>query len=234
MKTLGLLETDTLYPDLLDEYRSYGTMFTQFFARLGIPLEYRFYQVQQGELPQNIKECDAYLITGSKAGVYDDLPWIPPLQQWIKQAYTGHSKIIGICFGHQILAHTLGGHAARSDKGWGIGVHTTRIDRHPSWLNDDLSHLRLIYSHRDQVLSLPPEARRLASSEFCENAAFYIDQRVLTFQGHPEFTVEYTQKLLPRRENCIGPDLFRAGMNTLVQPTDADTVGRWLAEFIRL
>ncbi len=234
MKTLGLLETDTLYPDLLDEYRSYGTMFTQFFSRLGIPLEYRFYQVQQGELPQDIKECDAYLITGSKAGVYDDLPWIAPLQDWIRQAYAQHSKMIGICFGHQLLAHTLGGYAARSDKGWGIGVHTTRIEHRPSWLNDDLSHLRLIYSHRDQVLTLPPEARRLASSEFCENAAFYIDQRVLTFQGHPEFTVDYTQKLLPRRENCIGPDLFREGMNTLAQPTDADSVGRWLAEFIRL
>ncbi|WP_430459665.1 glutamine amidotransferase-related protein [Thalassolituus sp. LLYu03] len=234
MKTLGLLETDTLYDDLLADYTSYGTMFTRYFAGLGVGLNYRFYQVQQGELPADLNECDAYLITGSKAGVYDNLPWIAPLQDWIRDAYAHKRKLIGICFGHQLLAHTLGGHAARSPKGWGIGVHSTRIEHHPVWMNDDLSHMRLIYSHRDQVEQLPPAATRMASSEFCENAAFYIGQQVMAFQGHPEFTAEYARRLLPRRENCIGPDVFQRGMCTLEQPNDSARVGRWLGEFIAL
>lgn len=234
MKTLGLLETDTLYDDLLQDFSSYGTMFTRYFDSLGVHLNYRFYQVQQGELPQDLHECDAYLITGSKAGVYDDLPWIPPLQNWVKDAYAARRKLIGICFGHQLLAHTLGGHAARSPKGWGIGVHTTRVEHYPVWLNENLSHLRLIYSHRDQVEQLPPQARRLAGSDFCENAAFYIGQQVMAFQGHPEFTAEYTRRLLPRRESCIGSEVFQRGMSTLDHPTDAPRVGRWLGEFIAL
>ena len=234
MKTLGLLETDTLYDDLLGDYVSYGTMFTRYFAALGIHLNYRFYQVQKGELPQDLTECDAYLITGSKAGVYDDLPWIAPLQDWVKQAHAAERKLIGICFGHQLLAHTLGGYAARSPKGWGIGVHTTRIEHHPLWMNDNLSHMRLIYSHRDQVETLPPGATRMASSEFCENAAFYIGTRVMAFQGHPEFTAEYARRLLPRRQMCIGEEIYQRGMSTLDQPNDSERVGRWLGEFITL
>ena len=234
MKTLGFLETDTLYPDLLDDYRSYGNMFRRFFTSLGADLNFRFYQVQQGELPTTPGECDAYLITGSKAGVYEDLLWIPPLRNWVQQAFANGEKMIGICFGHQLLAHSLGGHAARSPKGWGIGVHTTRVVQHPVWVNDDLSHLRLIYSHRDQVEILPQGARRLLSSDFCENAGFYIGNQVLSFQGHPEFTVEFTERLLPRRRDCIGPAVFDQGMATLSQPTEAETAGRWVLGLIRL
>ena len=167
MKTLGFLETDTLYPDLQEDYVSYGNMFRDFFDALGASLNYRFYQVQEGELPTAAGECDAYLITGSKAGVYEEFSWIAPLTRWLQQAYEQQEKLIGVCFGHQLLAHALGGHAARSPKGWGIGVHTTRVLQRPMWLNDDLSHMRLIYSHRDQVEQLPPAARCLLSSEFC-------------------------------------------------------------------
>lgn len=234
MKTLGLLETDTLYPDLLPDYQSYGTMFRRFFTSLGGGFQYRFYQIQQGQLPASADECDAWLITGSKSGVYDEHGWIAGLYDWVQQAHAGGARLIGVCFGHQLLAHALGGHAARSPKGWGIGVHTTRVVQRPMWLNDNLSHLRLIYSHRDQVEQLPPGARLLASSEFCENAAFYIGQQVLSFQGHPEFTAEFTRRLLPRRRECIGADVFEQGMTTLDQTTDADTVGRWIMEFINL
>lgn len=233
MIRLGILETDTLYDDLLDDYQSYGTMFEQFFNRLGGKLSVRFYDVQNGELP-NTGDCHAYLITGSKAGVYDTYPWISALSEWIRLAFSQHEKIAGICFGHQILAHSLGGFAGKSDKGWGIGVHTTQIIKHPGWLNDDASHIRLIYSHQDQVERLPPQAKRLTQSDFCENAAFFIDQRVLSFQGHPEFTPEYLSRLLPRRIAAIGEERYQQGMNTLNQPTDADRIGRWLLEFMQL
>lgn len=233
MIKLGILETDELYQDLLKDYQSYGRMFQHFFDSLGANIHYRFYDIRNGELPQH-KDCDAYLITGSKAGVYDELPWIAPLSQWIQQAHQSHEKISGICFGHQIIAHSLGGFAGKSDKGWGIGVHTTQINQHPGWLNDGLSHIRLIYSHQDQVERLPSNATRLASSDFCENAAFFIDQRILAFQGHPEFTPEYLSRLLPRRKINIGEPTYQQGMNTLDQPTDAERIGRWMLEFFQL
>jgi len=233
MKTLGLLETDTLYPDLLEEYTSYGNMFRRFLTNLGAPLDYRFYHVLQGELPQE-GECDAYLITGSKAGVYENQLWIPPLTQWIQQAYASQEKLIGVCFGHQLLAQALGGRAARSPKGWGIGVHTTQVAHRPLWLHDDHSHLRLIYSHRDQVEKLPPDARCLLTSDFCENAGFYIGTQVLSFQGHPEFSVDFLRRLLPRRRDCIGEQVYAEGMATLSQPTESDIAGHWILELIGL
>jgi len=233
MKRLGILETDTLYDDLLNDYQTYGRMFEHFFNSLGARLEYQFYDVQNGELPAS-GDCDAYLITGSKAGVYDALPWIAPLSEWIQHAHQNNEKVCGICFGHQIIAHSLGGFAGKSHKGWGIGVHTAAVTQHPGWLNDDISHIRLIYSHQDQVQQLPATATRLAGSEFCDNAAFFIDPRVLAFQGHPEFTAQYLSRLLPRRARAIGETCYQQGMNTLNQPTDSDRVGRWLLEFFQL
>jgi GMP synthase-like glutamine amidotransferase len=240
MLTLGLLETDVLYPDLLPDYHSYGWMFEQYFRSLAPDQawSFRYYQIQQGELPSP-GDCDAYLITGSKAGVYDTFPWIAPLQQWIIAAYERHERMIGICFGHQLLAHTLGGFAARSPRGWGIGIRQSAVVELPDWISTPCASFRLIYSHRDQVEQLPAAATRMASCPFCPNAAFFIDHKVLGFQGHPEFTVEYTRRLLPRRQSCIGESTYQQGMATLAdnhqqQPvTDSDLIGRWLLDFIR-
>lgn len=232
MKTIGILEADTLYSDLKVEYISYGHMFTQLFDRLGFSFNYQFFQVQQGQLPTE-HQCDAYLITGSKAGVYDELPWISPLQEWIKDSFERNEKIMGICFGHQLLAHTLGGFADKSKKGWGVGLHSTQIENIPSWSGHKQEELTLIYSHQDQVNQLPPLATRLAGSDFCENAAYFIDERVLAFQGHPEFSVEFTRRLLSRRAELIGTNKLQQKLDELTPPKDADIVGNWLAGFVQ-
>lgn len=259
MATLGLLETDTLYPELLPDYGSYGRMFARFFGELDADLRYRYYQTQQGELPLHPDECDAFLITGSKAGVYDSLPWIAPLQAWIRDFHQRGAKIIGICFGHQIIAHSLGGHAAKSERGWGLGVHRTRWigpnrpvsrpSQPPKTLTaagakadsefnsepnaEDTAEIRLLYSHQDQVQRLPVDATLLASSDFCPHAAFRIDRRVLCFQGHPEFTPDYLRLLLRRRISAIGEERYRQALATLDQPTDEAEIGRMLLAFIK-
>lgn len=227
MARLGLLETDTLYDALIDDYGSYGKMFAAFFDRLGGQLSYRHYQVQAGELPQHIDECDAYLITGSKAGVYDPLPWIAALQNWIVDFHRQHARIIGICFGHQIIAHSLGGTAAKSDKGWGLGV----LDCKQTLLGSGPT-VRLIHSHQDQVTTLPPSATRLAGSDFCPNAALSIDNRVLAFQGHPEFTPAYLQRLLAQRKGRIDSEVMVRALASLTKATDHERVGRYLLDFI--
>lgn len=227
MTRLGLLETDTLYDALIDDYGSYGKMFAAFLDRLGGQLSYRHYQVQAGELPQHIDECDAYLITGSKAGVYDPLPWIAALQNWIVDFHRQHARIIGICFGHQIIAHSLGGTAAKSDKGWGLGVlecNQTLLGSGPT--------VRLIHSHQDQVTTLPPSATRLAGSDFCPNAALSIDNRVLAFQGHPEFTPAYLLRLLAQRKGRIDSEVMVRALASLTKATDHERVGRYLLDFI--
>jgi GMP synthase-like glutamine amidotransferase len=233
MITLGLLETDTLYKDLIEDYQSYGHMFARFFSALQADMQFRYYTVQQGELPDDLSACDAWLITGSKAGVYDTLPWIEPLQAWIRQAYAHKQKLLGVCFGHQLLAHTLGGKAIKHPDGWGIGVHTSDVIYHPEWLSDSYRQINLLYSHQDQVVELPPQAQCLLSSDFCRYAGFIIPGRVFTVQGHPEFTPEYLKRLLHRRQTCIGAETFREGMASLELATDSDVIGRWMIEFMR-
>ena len=142
--------------------------------------------------------------------------------------------MIGICFGHQMLAHSLGGHAAKSPKGWGVGNHMTHIEHRPLWMNDDAAHYQLIYSHQDQVEQLPPGARRLAGSDFCENASWFLGDQILTFQGHPEFTPASFRRLLERRRTNVGSELLDGALNTIEHPNDSERIARWMLEFIHL
>ncbi len=235
---LGLLETDTLYPDLVEDYVSYGTMFRQLFSASDPDISFRHYPVTEGVLPgtqsDELRECDVYLITGSKAGVYDNLPWIAPLTDWIRRAFDAGIPMLGVCFGHQILAHSLGGHAEKSSKGWGVGNQTMQVEHWPDFLERPVEHYRLIYSHQDQVTRLPEMASRLAGNDFCPNASWFIGQQVLAFQGHPEFDAEYFQRLITRRVDSIGETRLQAALDGLRDSNDSERVIQWLLEFIRL
>lgn len=236
MITLGLLEVDVLYDDLIPDYGSYGKMFEHFFESLKGGLQYRYYEVQKGEFPQALNECDAYLITGSKAGVYELLPWVSSLQDWIKDFYQRGARLTGICFGHQILAHSLGGYAEKSNRGWGVGLLETQLfdDRNlflGNYVNKGDS-IKLLHSHQDQVVKLPEEAQCLTGNDFCPIAAMGIGKQVLSFQGHPEFTPEYFRRLISRRKENIGQDRFVKAMRTLENTTDHKLIGQVLLDFI--
>lgn len=223
---INIIECDTLYPELLSEYRSYGRMFEQYFQRFNPELSVSFYNALENHLP--VAEKDAvYLITGSKAGVYENHAWIAPLITWVQNAFKQQSRLLGICFGHQLLAEALGGKVINSEKGWGTGVRTLAVEENGA----ERSQLSLIYSHQDQVIKLPAQARVLLGDDFCPVAAFAIEQQVLGFQGHPEFTAEYTRKLYAYRKNCIGKN-FEQALKSLEQSTDASYLGerlmRWM------
>lgn len=150
------------------------------------------YRITEMDFPAEPTECAGYIITGSPRGVYDPQPWIATLGDFIRTAHAAEVKLVGICFGHQILAHSLGGHAEKSDKGWGMGLHAFDLEREkrPEWLTPpaDSDGCSLYFCHQDQVITLPKSATRLAGNEFCPNAMFEIKDRVLAMQGHPEFT----------------------------------------------
>ena len=235
MKRLGILEADILDADLAADFGSYGQMFARYFDRLGGGLAYRYYQVQAGELPRRIDECDAYLITGSRAGVHDDLDWLPPLRAWLRDFHAGGARIVGICFGHQLIADTLGGRAERSTRGWGVGVRAAHLDAGvwPAPFGPLAAHeLRLLYSHQDQVVRLPPAAVTLAGSDFCPHAALAIGDTLVGFQGHPEFTRDYLRALMARRRERLGEARYDTALASLSQATDEDLLGRWLLRFL--
>lgn len=231
-KILGVLDCDELAPELRDEYRNYGRMFKSLLEPVTDHWEVRSYSILEGHWPEKASDCDAWLITGSKTGVYDSDAWLAPLKDFVLSIYEAQVPVVGICFGHQFLANTLGGCAEKSSKGWGIGIREVYADLTPEWMTPALPALKLLYSHQDQVTRLPPAANRLYGDDFCEFAAFQIAGRVLAFQGHPEFTKPYMSGLMELRQSRYAPGQYELGLSSLKQEHDGNIVAQWIFQFL--
>lgn len=193
---INILLCDTFPGRLPDFIPNYESLFVDLFASIGEHVSYRIFQTWQGELPSTVNPDELYLVPGSLDSAYDDKPWIVALVNWIERAYCRGAKLMGVCFGHQVIARALGGEVRKYDGGFGAGVRESRV------IDDEMKRffpdgtMRLLYSHHDQVISLPQEAVLCATSDFCKNESFRIGHQVVTFQGHPEFTVAYSRHLL--------------------------------------
>ena len=230
---IGVLKTDDVREQLVDEFGEYPEMFADLLRAQDPDLEFVTYEVQRGHYPDDIDEVDAYLITGSKTGVYEDKPWIPPLMDFVRKLHDRKKPTIGICFGHQLIAQALGGKTRKSDKGWGVGVHSYEMQETPSWMSEPLDSFSLLVSHQDQVEELPPGAKVLASSDFCPMAMTQVDEHMLTFQAHPEFTKPYSNSLMELRREAFGDDIVIKGQASLQNDIHESTVAKWMLEFLR-
>jgi GMP synthase-like glutamine amidotransferase len=186
------------------------------------------FDVRERQLPKSVSACEAYVITGSSAGVYDDLPWIRDLMAFLRNA-RGTSKLIGICFGHQAMAQAFGGSAVKSPKGWGIGLHRYALLAQPHWM-DDAAAVAVPASHQDQVVALPSDASVIASSAFTPYAGLdYGD--AISFQFHPEFSRAFAAALIDAKRERY-PDLAASAIQSHLQPDDCARVGRWIGRFL--
>lgn len=230
---IGILETDQLSEALRREHGGYGDMFQALLQSVDKHLSLPRYQVTESGYPENIDDCDAYLITGSKAGVYDDRPWIKPLQDYVATLAKQKKKLIGICFGHQLIAQALGGQAQKSAKGWGVGLATSTVYVTKPWMDPVKQTFSLIISHQDQVTTLPPQAELIAGDDFCAYGSYQIGEHILTFQGHPEFTPAYARQRLHDRRAILGEQRYQQGMASLNQNTDHALIAKWIINFAR-
>ena len=187
----------------------------------------------EDNLPDNTNEFDVYLITGGKYSVFEDLDWQHKLFDFILQIYNNNIPLIGICYGHQAIAHALGGQVERFDSGWGAGVTTVNVIDQPAWLLPMAEKIYLLAMHQDQVTTMPTEATRFLDSHFCHNSGFYIEDRVLAIQQHPEFTSELCRDLIVRRKERIGKQ-YKPALQSLDIQHQGEYVGKWMANFINL
>ena len=214
--------------------RSPVDAYIRFLESANAPFDYVEYKVTDGEYPASADDCDAYLITGSRRGVYDADEWIASLLCFVQDAYQAGKKLVGICFGHQVLPHALGGHAEKSKKGWGIGLKSFAITRHKAWMNGRPEFCSLYFSHQDQVMRLPPEAELLGGNAFCPMALFVIGDQALGIQGHPEFSTGIMKGILAEKEKTLEPNVHAAAVRSLASGTpDNQIVARWVANFFR-
>ena len=176
-------------------------------------------------MPAAPGQADAWLVTGSRHGVYDDLPWIEPLKAFLRDCIAARVPVVGICFGHQILAEALGGRAAKSDKGWGLGVQDYELVARPGWMEGLPERFAVGALHQDQVVALPPDATVLARSPHCAYAALaYGDPEspdAVTLQPHPEFGPEFMDELLALRAGTVFPaEAAGAARASLARPVE--------------
>jgi len=237
--TLGILETGIIDQHLIRIHGTYPDMFVKMYRDQDPNVIFKFYNVIENHYPTDIDECDAYLITGSKSDSFSDEPWVITLRQYIRTLYSQSKSLIGVCFGHQAIAIALGGQAQRSDKGWGIGVYNSQIEtqilqQKLPWLESQYQSFNILVSHQDQVTKLPPGATLLASNDFCPNSAFYIEDKVLCFQGHPEISPGFARGLMALRKDIIPKEVYQQGLDSSELPLHADAVTRWMLNFIRL
>jgi GMP synthase-like glutamine amidotransferase len=230
---LGILKTDSVPPEFVGEFGEYPDMFAALLGAADPALEFVVYDVEQGEYPADLNEVDAYLITGSKSSVYEDRDWIHRLSDFVRTLHRDRKKLVGICFGHQLVALALGGKAGKSASGWGVGAHAAVFSELPEWHDQASREFNLLVSHQDQVTEPAPDSKVWAGSDFCTNAVCQLGDHILTFQGHPEFVKGYSENLLDLRRETIGEDKYRAGMDSLVRDLDRERVALWIVAFLR-
>ncbi|GGX48367.1 glutamine amidotransferase-related protein [Saccharospirillum salsuginis] len=228
---LAILETDVLRPEHQPTFVGYGRMFLNLFEAVGVDWEMEVFPVIHDQYPLDFDRFDAFLVTGSKHDAFADDDWIVRLRDYVRTLYDHGKPMVGICFGHQLLAHALGGRAERFHQGWGLGVMSYEVLEQPAFADND-QPVSLLVSHRDQVTAIPPQARPLLTNPFCEHAAFYIPGKVLCFQGHPEFTKEYEQVLLPLRESDVPPEQMSAIRDSMEDPHEGVRIGQWMKRFL--
>jgi GMP synthase-like glutamine amidotransferase len=231
---IGILEADPALESLRDEFGNYVKMFTDLLneGAEGRRLDFRVYNVLDFQYPADLDECDGYVITGSRASVYDDEEWIHKLEHFVIQLHVARKKLVGICFGHQLVAQALGGRTEAAEVGWCVGVHTNRVGETADYMLPNEQEFSLLVSHKDQVTELPEGARLLASSDFCTHAMYQVDNHILTLQGHPEFVKGYSRGLMELRKEIVGLDKYRQGIASLDKATSEKSIARWMLAFI--
>jgi GMP synthase (glutamine-hydrolysing) len=163
------------------------------------------------------------VITGSHAYVTDHEPWSERTAEWLRQAVARQVPLLGVCYGHQLLAYALGGAVGDNPQGYEFGtvpVHLTSDAKCDLLLSDYTSPIRAHVSHAQSVLQLPEGAKRLAYSAHDENQAFVVGSVAWGVQFHPEFDAEIVAAYIeshtePLREQGQDPDeLLRACEDT--------------------
>jgi len=235
MIRIGLIECGRNLDRWTAEYGGFADWFPPFLGLAGDALEFETFRADLRELPATPEACDAWLLTGSPASVYEDLPWQTALTAFVRRA-APLCPIIGICYGHQHLHAALGGAVAK-DAQWGVGIQTYAIAELPAWLPADVARdsaagLRLIALHQDQVTAAAPGSRLLAGNPACPLGVTTIGENVLTFQAHPEMAPGQASEIYDFHRQRIGPARAESAKASLAGPRDDLLAARWIVAFL--
>jgi GMP synthase-like glutamine amidotransferase len=232
---LTIIQTGEVPLALRPRFGAYPPMFGRMFAEAGHSFEYETAAIHDGAPLPDPVALEGILITGSAAGVYDQhYAWMEPLRAFIRGAYAAKTPMLGICFGHQIMADALGGDVRKSEKGWGLGRHTYGVTKRPAFLGGNLPAFAIACSHQDQVIVPPREAEVFLASEFTPNAGLaYANGAAISLQPHPEFEDDYTLALAELRRGKAPDATVDAALASIKTPSHSRDVAGYLGAFLK-
>jgi len=221
---IGILQTGRIPEELYQRHGDYDAMFRELLKGKGLTFD--TYPVLDNVFPISVDAAEGWLITGSKFGVYEDHPWIPKLEDFLRAAYARAVPIVGICFGHQILAQALGGKVEKFAGGWSVGRQHYELDGFPDGVTVNAWH-------QDQVIVPPADAIAVGSSPFCRYAALVYANGAYTIQPHPEFGTEFLSALLEARKNFLPAEIAAAAFESLQPETSSAQIAERIASFFK-
>jgi len=232
MSKITIVETGLVSPEHRARHGSFPQMFERMIGAADASASFATVRLVDGDALPDPAGLDAILITGSPAGVYDDLDWIAPLERFVRAAYEGRTPMVGVCFGHQLIAQALGGVVRKSEKGWGIGRHV--YDVLPGNGVIDGAEIAIAASHQDQVIAPPAGATTILHSTFTPHAGIlYGNGTTLSVQPHPEFTAAFAHVCCDKAGQYSAPGtLVATAKASLDQPLDHADLGHALARFL--
>lgn len=220
---IGILVTGHPPDELRDQFGAYDAMFRTLLDGNGF--EFESYAVVDNQFPDSADQVDGWIITGSRHGAYENHAWIPPLEDLIREIWKSGRPLVGVCFGHQIIAQALGGKVEKFSGGWAVGRTNYDFDGQTVTLNA---------WHQDQVVELPEGAEVTGSNAFCRNAMVAYGDTIWTVQAHPEYGDGFIKGLMETRGKGVVPDdLMQAAAKRLPAKDDNPKIAQHMAEFLK-
>ncbi|CAE7200073.1 hypothetical protein CFE70_008009 [Pyrenophora teres f. teres 0-1] len=245
MKTplrIAILECDTPPADVVAKYGRYDRIFKTLLETaaegLGLTptqdLELSAYDVVTAQEYPDLERIDAVLISGSKHNSFDNDAWILKLVDFTKKLLNqDRIRIIGVCFGHQILGRAAGAKVGRSDDGWEIAVMPVQLTAKGKEIfqQDTLSIHQM---HKDVVFEYPADVEKLGGSPRCLVQGMYKKGKLISVQGHPEFTEPIVSYLVKMRaeQGIFNEEQAKDALERVGKPHDGVVIAKAFLRFL--
>ncbi|WP_431205150.1 type 1 glutamine amidotransferase [Bradyrhizobium betae] len=231
MARITIIETGQVPQKYREHHGSFPDMFERMVRAEDPTATVEIVSIPNGDALPDPGKLEAVLITGAAAGVYDGLDWIAPLEDFVRTAYANKTPMVGICFGHQLIAQALGGTVRKSEKGWGIGRHVYQVLPENGIVAGEA--VAIAASHQDQVTEPPSDALTILSSDFTPHAGLlYANGTTLSVQPHPEFDVEFARVCCELRDGNAPADVVASAKASLAEPLDSAKLGGAITRFL--